>query len=356
MAPNPRIFADRIAIRLLLTLTLMTTFACSEGRHVSVSAPDGASQPPGPTDASADAATVLRDAATADTHGGQTQQGLDASPTRVDGSSGLTLGDTCKSSKDCVSGICADGVCCDRACEGVCEACDTKQYTGTCKAIVGLPAPSHGTCGTGECGGMCTGAGPTCSFPGSELACGGAPACSNDAKSVIGRGRCSGSGLCSPTPPVACGPEQICKDGACEAAMFTCSGFDPDDQYKKPQIVQVEGEAPAALGGTIANGRYVLTKITVFGSTSLYVYSREIIQFRAPYFRASHYAYDAQSDRMVEGSEDVGSFAVTSTSFAQEIKNCNGFGNRQQIRPYTATTGALILHQPDNTLAEYTRQ
>ncbi len=129
------------------------------------------------------------------------------------------LGETCASNLDCGDGACVDGVCCDDgACGGkLCMTCKGA-HVGKCEAVPAGTTDPHGSCGAGECAGMCPGTvnATACVFDPARK-CGPAPTCSGE--TTVPRGLCSASAATC----VAATAQHVptCKVATCDAQSVT---------------------------------------------------------------------------------------------------------------------------------------
>jgi hypothetical protein len=127
-------------------------------------------------------------------------------------------GATCGAADQCASGHCSDGVCCNDACSGTCQACNDSSSghtIGTCVNISGAPRAGHGSCGgSGTCASVCTGASPSCSFPGSSTTC-RSPSCSGGTQTSAAG--CDGAGNCLAATTQGCGAF-LCGATACDTS------------------------------------------------------------------------------------------------------------------------------------------
>ena len=99
-------------------------------------------------------------------------------------------GTACGINGQCLSGHCVDGVCCDTSCTGLCRACDTAGFEGTCSYYGNNKDPDA------EC--------ETC------WACNGAGACKTVTNGQDAKDECDQS------VPMMCGSDGTCDgDGAC---------------------------------------------------------------------------------------------------------------------------------------------
>jgi hypothetical protein len=126
----------------------------------------------------------------------------------------LPNGRGCASGSKCASGICVDNVCCNVACNGVCEACNSYGYEGTCTPIpAGLdPADECPQDAPASCGrdGTCSGAGQCRrSLAGTECA---PPSCQGSTE--VGASTCDGAGVCKAGTSRSCAPN-LCKGSSC---------------------------------------------------------------------------------------------------------------------------------------------
>lgn len=128
----------------------------------------------------------------------------------------LPQGTACKSSSECVTGVCSDGYCCDTACDGVCQACNLPGALGTCTSVVAGGSPSHGSCAAtaaATCGhdGTCDGKG-ACSLWPLNTVC-AASTCDSASNSYTPAKVCDGKGVCQPSNAISCAPF-TCADAA----------------------------------------------------------------------------------------------------------------------------------------------
>ncbi|MEA2697387.1 MAG: hypothetical protein QOI66_1658, partial [Myxococcales bacterium] len=160
-----------------------------------------------------------------------------------------SLGGTCTTTTECLSGICADGVCCNTACDRACQACNLTNSKGTCTPVSGNPPAGHPTCAGADsgCNGTCAGsADGQCAFP--TTSCGTCKACM--------------AGSCKPTSsqtdPACSGTCQTCTTGSCVTVK---SGSDTDSCSG---MCDATGKCQPAVALTLAAFN---TPGTDFGST-----------------------------------------------------------------------------------------
>ncbi len=143
----------------------------------------------------------------------------------------------CHDAGQCQSGFCVDGVCCNAPCSEQCMACDTTAALGTCSLVTGgNPHGARPACSGGgtSCGGQCTGASASCSFPAAETVCRSA-SCANGAMNAMetAAASCDGQGACGAAVTSSCGVYMCGSGGVCAttcvgdfdcAAGFVCQG------------------------------------------------------------------------------------------------------------------------------------
>jgi RHS repeat-associated protein len=160
-----------------------------------------------------------------------------------------SLGASCSSASQCLSGHCVNGICCDSACSGECAACNLPGEVGNCKPKPPTtPCSDDGNvCSIDACdgasldcqhvagnGGMtcrgstgpcdpaetCTGATSVCPadvFSPDQTSCADGDLCD-------GTERCNASGQCMDGQPVTCAPSDQCHSaGICNPATGVCS-------------------------------------------------------------------------------------------------------------------------------------
>lgn len=154
-----------------------------------------------------------------------------------------------------------------------------------------------------------------------------------------------GSGGSAPTPDAGVDAPSV--------APFECVGLSEATKPKRrPTVLSSPDDPPAGQGGTVVPGRYELMRVTSFRGNVLTVYPRTFIELRPPYFHEMSLVFPVGSDDSIQGSEDVGTYATAGTAFARDIHDCGGFGDRQNVSPYTATATTLSLVS-GSTLYEY---
>jgi hypothetical protein len=313
-------------------------------------------------------------------------------------------GQTCTVDTGCVSGNCeatvGDGanVCCSQNCTGArdscrgtgqgcveCESaaqcgngCNTAQ--GTCNPLraAGETCTVPGQCVTNRCvpasdgnlsrccpncaaGQLCT---PQGQCVNAQSGLGGPCSTSADCRQgVCSSGICCNS-LCDTSCEVCGGSGNCQSNGACD--VFDCAAPDPPpvtDSVAQADVFLSSMDAPAAArGGTIRDGRYVPTRIDIFGSQatgfiptyefqsrSVQLAEQDFLQFNPPlsFLPQMHYS---------------GTFTTSGTSLTFDVVLCDAQFNvelRTQNVQYTATANSLVIisqQQLGTVMVTYARQ
>jgi hypothetical protein len=129
----------------------------------------------------------------------------------------------CRSALECASGQCVDGVCCDSDCTGQCEACNSKENSGTCLPVQGPPVGvlrepcdvPENVCGARACDGL-TRMSCEAFAPDTDVIC-DASRC--EGSTFIPAAKCDGRGGCAAPTEIPCG-EYACSETGCRT---TCT-------------------------------------------------------------------------------------------------------------------------------------
>jgi hypothetical protein len=117
------------------------------------------------------------------------------------------------------------------------------------------------------------------------------------------------------------------------------------------------GSHPEPLGGTIRDGYYRLTQVTIYGDYSA-VYGEGFILANG-YIHRKFTSYFAMTGAALTGAEELGSYGTVGTSLAIDVTSCSFGTSSQAIWGYTATDTGLVLHKIDSQVARvetYARQ
>lgn len=317
---------------------------------------------------------------------------------------GARNGQACTADTGCVSGNCEPtvgggaAVCCSQDCTGVRDSCrgtgqgcvECENATqcgngcnvvqGACNALrgAGERCTVPGECATNRCvpasdgnGSRCCpncGAGQLCTAQGqcvnAQSGLGGPCATSADcSQGVCSAGICCTS-VCDTNCEVCSGNGSCQSNDACD--FFACAAPDPppveDSVLQAMVFLSSLGAPPPARGGTIRDGRYVPTRIDIFGdqpvadvatyefrSRSVQLAERSYFQFSPPlgFLPQMHFA---------------GTFTTSGTTLTFDVVHCDTqFDLDLVVEPvqYTATANSLVVIAQQNlnvVMISYVRQ
>jgi hypothetical protein len=122
-----------------------------------------------------------------------------------------------------------------------------------------------------------------------------------------------------------------------EPQPFVCG--DPLPAVTFPTVLTSTGTPPAAAGGEITEGLYVLTEVVFYGSYSSV--PGDVLAMRPGYFHRQHTTYSTTGSALT-GYEEIGTYATTGQAMARDVTAC-GLGSAPGLWKFTATPSQIRL-------------
>ncbi len=122
-----------------------------------------------------------------------------------------------------------------------------------------------------------------------------------------------------------------------EPQPFVCG--DPLPAVTFPTVLTSTGTPPAAAGGEITEGLYVLTEVIFYGSYSSV--PGDVLAMRPGYFHRKHTTYSSSGSALT-GYEEIGTYATTGQAMARDVTAC-GLGSAPGLWKFTATPSEIRL-------------
>jgi hypothetical protein len=123
--------------------------------------------------------------------------------------------------------------------------------------------------------------------------------------------------------------------------LSTCS-FECGDALPTlafPPVFTGSGTAPLPAGGTILEGAYAQTRVTIYGNYSSV--PADSIELRQGNIHARHTSYNSAGTALT-GFELVGTYATTGAAMALDVSNCQ-VGSGPTLWKFSAAGDQLLL-------------
>lgn len=118
---------------------------------------------------------------------------------------------------------------------------------------------------------------------------------------------------------------------------FMCGDLLPAVAF--PVVLTSTSTAPAAAGGTIADGVYVQTQVVIYGTYSSV--PGDVFELRNGFVHRRHTTYSSAGSALT-GYEEIGTYAATGAAMARDVTAC-GLGGGQALWSFTAHPDEMEL-------------
>jgi hypothetical protein len=257
------------------------------------------------------------------------------------GSGACDRADTCDGAGQCATNSVANGTDCD---DGAYCSTASECQGGECVTVASRGCPTHQRCDEGTESCLCDGCqiGSTCvpeealnpsdeceicaaSRSRTDYSPNTGASCGDEATDCSEQDTCSASGVCEPNDLADTSecPGGLCEAGVCEITSnpFDCVAVDPP-AAPYPEVLTLPNPPPNMQGGGIPDGRYVPTRIDLYGAAS--TIDVRAFEFRSNYVQVSSrsYAYPAGTASTPE-IQFSGSYTTSSDLLTFNLTRCD---------------------------------
>ncbi len=252
-------------------------------------------------------------------------------------------GQFCTTSSQCQGGQCVGSG--NRNC-GANQSCDEQANQCVCTGCqIGQTCVPNGAVNPSNPCQVCSVAASTTSYSANVGAnCGSGPEeCSK-------QDTCNASGVCQKNHETN---GSLCTDGTCQAGVcepdpFDCITPDPPTVVH-PTLKFVSGAPPVGQGGNIRDGRYVQSRIDIYGDDVVSVNERTF-EFRANYVQVGQRPTTTTGGPWIEEVQLAGTFTTSNNVISFDLERCDPLYtiDIDQLN-YTATANGLVIIEQDDS-------
>lgn len=249
-------------------------------------------------------------------------------------------GNYCTTQSRCEAGECVPSQ--QRSC-GSNQHCDESSNACVCDGCqIGTSCVAAGTVDPSNPCRICSLAASRSAYsPNTGANCGSGPTeCS-------GQDTCSASGTCQPnhSPNDSTCTGGTCQDGACQINPFDCVVPSPPEVVFPSNVLIMSGSAPTTTGGRVQDGRYVPTRIEIYGGNPSTVEVRTF-EFRASYVQVGQRPMMVGTGgAVIPEIQFAGTFEVSGSSLSFTLERCTGYNLDVPTLSFTVSANGLTVQE-----------